>query len=51
MADYLSERYMKYGIGEFMVPAVITPQTVMVVAAPESRTLGEFMESQGSVPE
>jgi len=49
-ADLFSEREVKYGMTELMVPAVVKPQTVTTTATPSRTTFGELMQVHDIVP-
>jgi len=44
-ADYFCNNHMKYGTGEFKVPAVVKPQIDMSAATPSPTTFGEHMQT------
>jgi hypothetical protein len=49
-ADYFGQRDKKYRTSEFMVPAVVEPQTNDDAPAPPLTTFGEHMVSLDIVP-
>ena len=49
-ADSFFERDMKYWTAEFMVPAVLKPQTEKVPPAPEPMTFWDLMETLDIIP-